>query len=441
MEDSRPDVKRNPPKPYRNPTELALTGLPGTARLMPPRASVRRCQQPMRILTRHILAELSKVFLLSLTALTPMLGLILVVEKALDQGLPPVQVFQLIPYILPEALLFAAPVTLLLATTNVYSRMSGSYEVVAVKSLGIFPMAIIWPTLIVAFLLSLGTVMLNDIAVSWGRDGVRRVIIESVEEIAYGRLRTQGRYSASSFDITVMDVKGHRLIRPTLTIKKRGATPPGTITAREALLRFDREESVLRIVLYDATVVFEGGYQASFPDGHPYEIPMEDPRDGDVTSKSPSTLPLCVIPEEAVRQQAEIDGLEQELAARAAFQMLSGDFDGMLSPEWKTRQKVLRNERARLHRLRTEPFRRWAAGFSCFCFAFVGAPMAIWLRNRDFLTSFFLCFAPILIVYYPAMAYTVDAAKGGRFPPLMVWTGNLILVIWGAYLLRRVLRY
>ena len=35
-------------------------------------------------------------------------------------------------------------------------------------------------------------------------------------------------------------------------------------------------------------------------------------------------------------------------------------------------------------------------------------------------------FLPILIVYYPAMAYTVDAAKAGRFPPLTVWTGNLI---------------
>jgi lipopolysaccharide export system permease protein len=394
----------------------------------------------MRILTRYVLAELGKVFLLSLAALTPMLGIILVVDKALDQGLPPAQVFRLTPYILPEALLFAVPVTLLLATTNVYSRMSGYYEVVAVKSLGIFPTAILWPTLIVAFLLSLGTVVLNDIAVSWGRDGVRRVIIESVEEIAYGMLRTQGRYSTSSFDITVMDVKDHRLIRPTLTIKKQETTPPGTISAREALLRFDRQESVLKIVLYDATVMLEGGYEASLPDEE-YEIPFGDPNDGDVTSKSPSTLPLCVIPEEAVRQRAEIERHEQELAARAAFQMLSGDFEGLLSPEWRTRQRTLKNEQSRLHRLRTEPFRRWAAGFSCLCFAFVGAPMAIWLRNRDFLTSFFLCFAPILIVYYPAMAYTVDAAKTGRFPPLAVWTGNLILLIWGAYLLRKVLRY
>jgi lipopolysaccharide export system permease protein len=395
----------------------------------------------MQILTRYVLAELGKVFFVSLAALTPMLGIILVVDNALDQGLPPAQVLQLVPYILPEALLYAIPVTLLLATANVYSRMSGCYEVVAVKSLGIYPMAIIWPTLILAFLLSLGTVMLNDIAVSWGRDGVRRVVIDSVEEIAYGRLRTQGRYSSSSFDITVLDVQDHRLIRPTLTIKKRGATAPCTISAREALLRFDRKESLLKIVLYDATVVLDGGHEASLPDVEEYEIPLSDANQRDITSKSPSTFPLRVIPKERGRQRAEIERREQRLAARAAFQMLSGDLDGLCSPEWKTRQRALRNERSRLDRLRTEPFRRWAAGFSCLCFAFVGAPMAIWLRNRDFLTSFFLCFAPILIVYYPAMAYTVDAAKAGRFPPWTVWGGNVILLVWGALMLRKVLRY
>jgi lipopolysaccharide export system permease protein len=395
----------------------------------------------MRILTRYIVGELSKVFLLSLAVLTPLLGLILVVNKALDQGLPPAQILQLVPYILPEALLFSVPVTLLLATTNVYSRMSGSNEVVAVKALGIFPMAILWPALILAFLLSLGTVVLNDVAVSWGRDGVRQVVRESIEEIAYGMLRTQGRFSHSMFDITVMDVVDQRLIRPTLTIKKHGSMSPGTITAREARLQFDREEGVLMVVLYDFTVVLEGGPEGNVPGRYEYLFPLRDPRDQDITSKKPSSLPLRVIPGERDRQRAEIERSEQELAAGAAFEMLSGDFAALVSPEWKTRLRVLKNERSRLHRLRTEPFRRWAAGFSCLCFAFVGAPMAIWLRHRDSLTSFFLCFAPILIVYYPAMIYMVDASKEGRFHPFTVWTANLILLIWGALLFRKVFRY
>jgi lipopolysaccharide export system permease protein len=87
-----------------------------------------------------------------------------------------------------------------------------------------------------------------------------------------------------------------------------------------------------------------------------------------------------------------------------------------------------------------EPWRRWANGFSCLCFVLVGAPMAIRMRNADFLTSFFLCFLPILVVYYPVVMLGVDQAKRGSVPPVAVWFGNLLIVLWGWWLLRRVVR-
>jgi len=395
----------------------------------------------MRMLTRYVLAELNNVFLLSLLTLTVPMILILVVREALSHSLPPAQIVRLIPYILPQALQIAVPVTLLLATTSVYARMSGSNEVVAIKALGIHPTVILWPTILLAFLLSLGTVVLNDVAVSWGRNGVQRVVIEAVEEIAYGMLKTQRQYSGPNFDINVRDIEGRTLIGPTLTLKPRGNTPEITITAEKAELRSDREKNLLKIVLSNGTVLLKGEQMGHFPDVQEYEIPLRDADQADSQSTSPSWLPLSVIRGEIRNQRTVIERYEQELAVRAAQQMLSGDFDGLISPEWDTRQRTLANEWNRLHRLQTEPSRRWSAGFSCLCFVFVGAPMAIWLRNRDFLTSFFLCFAPILIVYYPALAYSVDAAKCGRFPPFSVWTGNVILVLWGAYVLRKVVRY
>ena len=67
--------------------------------------------------------------------------------------------------------------------------------------------------------------------------------------------------------------------------------------------------------------------------------------------------------------------------------------------------------------------------------------MAIRRRNQDFLTSFFLCFLPILLVYYPLLVWGVDGAKHGELPAYSVWAGNMLLFIWGAYLLRKVVRY
>ena len=131
-----------------------------------------------------------------------------VVREAAAQNLPLGQVLRLIPYILPDALRFTVPVTLLLATTSVYARMSGANEVVAVKALGISPMVLLWPGSSLAFLLSLVTVWLNDLAVSWGRNGVQRVVLEAVEEIAYGMLQSQQRLQLADFSINVKRVEG-----------------------------------------------------------------------------------------------------------------------------------------------------------------------------------------------------------------------------------------
>ena len=117
------------------------------------------------------------------------------------------------------------------------------------------------------------------------------------------------------------------------------------------------------------------------------------------------------------------------------------DFDALAGKEWNVYDEQIEKAISRLYRLQTEPWRRWAAGFSCLCFAWVGAPMAIRRRNQDFLTSFFLCFLPILLVYYPLLVWGVDGAKRGELPVYFVWAGNLLLVAWGAYLLRKVVRY
>ncbi len=62
--------------------------------------------------------------------------------------------------------------------------MSATNEVIAAKALGISPLVLLRPVLVASCLLSFASLWLNDLAVSWGRDGIRRIIIESVEEIA-----------------------------------------------------------------------------------------------------------------------------------------------------------------------------------------------------------------------------------------------------------------
>ncbi|HTN74889.1 MAG TPA: LptF/LptG family permease, partial [Pirellulaceae bacterium] len=140
----------------------------------------------MSLLTRYILIELLKVFLMTLTGLTMLIILVMVGAEARRQGLGVGPILRLIPYILPNALCFAIPATALFAACSVYGRISAANEVVALKSLGISPWQVVMPGLVLAALLSLVGVWLNDIAFSWGIQGLQRVVVQSVEEIAYG---------------------------------------------------------------------------------------------------------------------------------------------------------------------------------------------------------------------------------------------------------------
>jgi lipopolysaccharide export system permease protein len=397
----------------------------------------------MGILPRYILAEVTKVFLIALVALTLMMVVVGLVQEATQQGLPLVQTLRLVPYILPDTLRMTVPVTLLLACTSVFSRMSGANEVVAVKALGISPMVLLWPVLIMAFLLSLLAVWLNDLAVSWGRNNVQRVVVEGAEEIIYSMLRAQHRYSSSLFSINVKRVDGRRLVSPTVTLQDRGSSAQNqtTITADEAELHSDLAAGVLKLFLRNSTIDVGGRLRSTFSGVREAEIPLCDASRARNSGGLPSCLSLGAIPREIAAQQTVIERQEQLMASQAACQMFSGDFDALAGNEWNVYAARQSDNVGRLYRLMTEPPRRWSAGFSCLCFVWVGAPMAIRLRNRDFLTSFFLCFLPILVVYYPLLAYGIDGAKNGSIPPYCVWAGNLLLLPWGTWLLWKVMRY
>jgi lipopolysaccharide export system permease protein len=390
----------------------------------------------MPILSRYVLSELLKVFLVALAGVTLLLLLVGVVKQAYLEGLGLKQIILLIPYVLPDALRFSVPAAMLFAACNVFGRLSSANEIIAVKASGISPMVLLWPAIILAFFLSLGAVWLNDIAVSWGYDGAARVVIEAVEEVAYGKLQQQHSYSAHSFSINVADVEGKRLIRPTITLQGGGDSPPRTITCEEATMHSDLQANTLTLTCYNGTVEV-GDFSFAFPDSREIVIPLDDSnhRSG---GKSPAYLAMCIIPQEKIDQQNRIQTLEQQLAANAAYQMIGGDFSALEKYAWQSDQRELTDAQQRMYRLDMEPPRRWANGFSCLCFALVGAPLAIRMRNSDLLTSFFMCFLPILICYYPLLMFSVSKAKSGLFPSWGVWAGNVILAVVGAQFMRRV---
>jgi len=393
-----------------------------------------------KIITRYVTAELLKVFLTTLTAFTLLMTMAGLAQEAVRQGLGLLPILRIIPYTLPNALVFALPGTILFSVCLVFGRMSASRELVAMKALGISPTAVIRPALTLAFVVSLVTVWLVDVAFSWGRAGIQRVILESAEEIAYGVLRTQRSYSTRQFSITVGRVEGHRLLQTTVTIRRPGGQDV-TMTAREAQLHAAVEENALKITLTDGLIEIGPRTVIRFPDTEEHMIPLTTREERESAALHPSHMQLYRISAAKQEQRERIERCEQSLAAEAAYQMLTGDFQGLTDARWHQQLNDLEAERRRMHRLETEPFRRWASGFSCLAFVIVGIPLAIRLKNADFMTTFGICFLPILILYYPLFAFGLDRAKLGALPPYFVWLGNLVCLAIGAWQLGKVARY
>jgi lipopolysaccharide export system permease protein len=395
----------------------------------------------MRTITRYILTDLIGWFLILVLGLTMLMLVLLVGQEAWRMNLGLLPTLRLIPFILPTALVFAVPGTILFTVCLVYGRMSADNEVTAAKSAGISPMALLWPALGLAFVLSVFGVWLNDLAFSWGQAGMQRVILHSVEEIAYGMLRKQRSFANARFSIIVKEVEGRELIRPIMTFQPAGEVPAFTLSAVKAELRSNLERNTLSLILTDCEIDTGDGLRSVLPGVSVQEIPLRYASTRELKEGSPSQLPMWRFPEETTAQEETIEQLEQALAAEAGLSLMMGDFPALGENTWKPRRKVLADARIRLSRLRTEPWRRWASGFSCLCFVMVGAPLAILWRRADVMSTFFACFFPILLIYYPLFLVGFDRAKAGALPPYSVWAANLILVGIGIWLMRRVIRY
>jgi lipopolysaccharide export system permease protein len=167
-------------------------------------------------------------------------------------------------------------------------------------------------------------------------------------------------------------------------------------------------------------------------------LPLDELSNSTPKNRSPSFIALAEIPPAIVEQERLIACIDESANAQAVFGLLTGDFDALSEEAWNAHRRERQNAQFRLHRLYTEPWRRWANGFSCLSFALIGIPVAIRLRFSEFIASFFACFLPILLVYYPLLAVSVGQAKDGVFPPQAVWLGNIVFATVGIYQLHRV---
>jgi len=394
----------------------------------------------MGIVVRHVIRELGVTFLFGFVALSCLFLIIGLVDRAVNEYVPLIYVWQLIPFVFAEMVSISLPVTLLLAVTIFFSRMSGNNEVIALKALGIPPKAFLMPVFAIAFLVSLIGVGINELSVTWGPEGIRAVLYRATEDILIRKLRHTHRFETNDRQITIV-VKGvdeqNRLIDPMIMLKKESTTT--TIEARRAEISIDFSTNILTLILEDIRATSdEFSFQGSGRRVIPIEL-SEIVSEG--KSDRPANLGLHEINRERKKAAERIEQQRQIIAAHRTFGATMGSIDAWATTHITDAKERIRALQSHIDRLSVEPPRRWATGFCCFFFVWLGAPLAIWMRKADFFSSFFACFIPILILYYPLLTFGLSQAKGGALPPMCVWFANVAIGFVGLWFLRQIHRY
>jgi len=395
----------------------------------------------MGILQRHVLNDLMRVFGLAVFVLTVLLVVMGVAGEAAKNGLGAEQILKILPYIVPSLLPYTIPATLLLTVCIVYGRMAGDHEITAIKAAGINVMVVLVPSFVLGAILSLGTFVLTDQFIPWGRANIESVITLAMEDIFLDILRANNSYNDPEHGISIIvsriDSRDNRTLISPIFRYRLASGDVTTVTAREATVRFDLNRQEVHLALRDGQVKTAGGSAGSLEQ---QEISFPMPAHTD-TLAAPRNMTIDSIRREIAGLIREREEFWQQRIVSSVMALSAGVFD-RLAPQNQQALAVkerLRNERHQ--KLRTEIHCRIALSCSCFFFVLIGSPFAIIQGRRQFLTNFAVCFVPILLVYYPIVLLTMNLCRDGVIEPAWaMWLGNGCLLVTAAVVLRKVLR-
>jgi lipopolysaccharide export system permease protein len=431
------------------------------------------------IVNRMILAELVKVFLMSLVALTGMFLLGGLIQEATQRGMSPAQLVVAIPLIIPNTLPFTIPATTLFATCVVYGRMSADNEVLVLRAAGVNIYHLLWPALLLGLLTTSATAALYYDTIPRSQQVLRQQLLKDGEDIVYGMIKREGglRQSSLDFALFVRDVQGRDLID--VVVKKRRADRKGyelvarAQTARlrvrkvapdgsagpEAEARGGRSGSVIDRFLkrqagangteqYELVVYMDRCFVDSLKGDAAADLQRQEyttPLPEAIFGKDPKTRPSSQTWNELFANRRET---ADELAdLREAMREVAAKGDAPSQTPGKTHSEVAREyegpikaDAQLLRQIEVEIQMRPALAVGCFCFALIGCPVGVWASRSDYLSVFIICFLPTVFIYYPLLLASLNLAKNLKVPDTAAWGADAVAFLASLILIQRLMK-
>lgn len=362
----------------------------------------------MRILDKYILKELLGPFFFGIAAFSSVFigtsTLFKIAQYITKYGASILSVTKLFFYSLPPIIVLTFPMSMLLAALLAFGRLSGSSEITAMRSGGLSFYRLAVPVMIIAFVVSMAAVVLNEKVVPAANAGYSNIVRYEIEK------NTRPK---SQEHIIVKDVKGGQIER--LTYAQSFMADTNTLSKVSVqefedgqLVRIENAESAIwaadRWIMYNGTIT---------------DLSAE----GRVTRTLRFTeqiMPITKDPVEIGREQKKSD--EMSMA------------------ELKQHIEVLKKEYASTGSYEVELYQRVAIPMASFVFAMIGTPLGL-SPNRSSSSIGLGLSIIIIFMYYAVLTVSTALGQGGAIPPLVAaWIPNIIGTVAGIYLIYKASR-
>jgi len=314
-----------------------------------------------------------------------------------------------IAYVLPFSLIFTIPWGLLTAILLVFGRLSADNELIAMRANGISVTRVCIPLAGIALVSTAICLWLNVQVAPAAQEKLRSTIFDLATRdpmALFGSDQVIDEFPGRK--IYVGKKEGNRLENITVFELDEKSLPMKVTFARSGRLEADLENKRILMHLYNAR------YQ---------QRDEKDPNDlrkiRDGINMAEGTLPISL---------EELYQKEKKRPSRSALsiqQLLE-----QLKSENKREQSASR----------TEINKRFSFPFACLAFAIIGVPLGVTAHRRE--TSIGFAVGLIVAVTYFLFVIIGDTLRGNPkvHPELLVWFPNVLFIVLGALLFRRLAR-
>ena len=323
-----------------------------------------------------------------------------------NHDLPVEYLVGFVAYVLPFSLIFTIPWGLLTAVLLVFGRLSADNELTALRSNGVSIARICIPLVVIALLCTAASLWLNVQVAPAAQEEMRATVFN---------LATRNPMALFGSDQIIDQFPGHKIyvgkkdgnkLENIIVFEFNDNFMPMKMTyARTGSLEADLPGKRILMHLYGARYQQRDEYE-------PYAL--DRIRDG--ISVQEGTLPIS------------LEDLYEKEKRRASRSMLSLE---QLLEQLNNDDPKMRSSS------RTEINKRFSFPMACIVFALVGVPLGITAHRRE--TSFGFAMSLVIGIFYFLFIIIADTLRANPklHPELLVWFPNLLFLLLGFWMFRR----